>query len=261
MYLRLNFTCEYESSERVRRFVEIDFAVNFEKDEIAFIQKILSVDLDIRYNPMLLQHHAPQLYRKIMDVAVMEFDQRYKDQRCVYSRNLVWTWDLLETTKMDVDKMISDDDCELLFLKATDLFAGEYTSNEPIIDELTIFSLEYGKRKSLDKFNLESIADIPFDELRKIMCERDSIYIDLLKNEEEFCYDRNENASECDSFFDIYYIDWDQLTLKCYSASLSPINSRFHVGMFDIVRAVQRSLKIINRKFNKNTCKKNIVLV
>lgn len=75
--MKLYYTCEYGTKESSTIFVGMDFEVNLEEDELSFIHKILSVDKDLRDNTCLLKHHAPQLYRKMMDAGDMEFNRRY----------------------------------------------------------------------------------------------------------------------------------------------------------------------------------------
>lgn len=247
--MKLYFTCEYGTKEISKKFVGLDFEVNLDKDELAFIHKILSVDRDLRDNASLLKHHAPQLYRKMMGAGDMEFDRRYKDCRCIYQRKVEWTWDLLDATRSEASNLLSDDDCELLFIKACDLASRDYSTDDPVIDENTIFSLDYLKVPPADYFDFEKMADIPFLDWIKIAKEEsERIYIDLLKNVEEHHNEKVVNASGCDEALLLFYIDWEQLQLKKYSAFLSKASSRFGVWLREIVHAVERSLRIINKK-------------
>lgn len=247
--LKLYFTCEYGTKESSTNFVGMDFEVNLEEDELSFIHRILSVDKDLRDNASLLKHHAPQLYRKMMDAGDMEFDRRYKDCRCIYQRNIKWTWELLDATRSEADKMVSDDDCELLFIKACALASRDYSTDDPVIDENTIFSLDYLKVPPAEKYDFAKMADIPFFDWSKMAAEEsERIYIDLLKNDEENHNVEVMNTPGCIEHLMLFYIDWKQLQLKEYSVSLSEASSRFGVWMTEIVQAVERSLRIINKK-------------
>jgi len=247
--MKLYFTCEYGTKETSSNFVGLDFEVNLEEDELSFIHKILSVDRDLRDNFHLLKHHAPQLYRKIMDAGVMEFERKYKDCRCIYQRKVEWTWDLLDATRSEASKMVSDDDCELLFIKACALASRDYNSDDPVIDENTIFSLDYLKVPSAEEYVFAKMADIPFFDWSKMAKEEsERIYIDLLKNDEEHHNEKIVNSSGCNEYLILFYIDWQQLQLKQYEATLTKINSRFGIWMNEIIHAVARSLRIINRK-------------
>lgn len=247
--MKLYFTCEYGTKENSTNFVGLDFEVNLDKDELAFIHKILSVDRDLRDNSHLLKHHAPQLYRKIMDAGDMEFDRRYKDCRCKNQRKVAWTWDLLDATRIEASKMVSDDNCELLFIKACALASWDYSPDDPVIDENIIFSLDYLKVPPSEQFDFEKMADIPlFDWSKMGEEESERIYIDLLKNDEEHHNEQVVNTSGCNEHLLLFYINWEQLELKSYSASLSEASSRFGICMTEMVQAVERSLRIINKK-------------
>lgn len=247
--MKLYFICEYGTKETSTNFVGLDFEVNLDNDELAFIHKILSVNRDLRDNFHLLKHHAPQLYRKIMDAGEMEFDRRCKDCRCIYQRKVEWTWDLLDATRSEASKMVSDDDCEMLFIKACALASRDYNSDDPIIDENTIFSLDYLKVPPSEQYDFAKMADIPFFDWSKLAEEEsERIYIDLLKNDEEHHNEKVMNTPGCTEHLLLFYIDWQQLQLKEYSAFLSEVSSRFGVWMTEIVHAVGRSLRIINKK-------------
>ena len=246
--MKLYYTCEYGTKESSTIFVGMDFEVNLEEDELSFIHKILSVDKDLRDNTCLLKHHAPQLYRKMMDAGDMEFNRRYKDCRCVYQRNIEWTWELLDATRSEASQMVSDDNCELLFIKACALASRDYCSNDPVIDENTIFSIDYLKVPPAEQYDFAKLADIPFFDWSKIAKdESERLYIDLLKNDEEH-HNEVMKASEYNQYLLLFYIDWQQLQLKLYHATLTKVNSRFGIWMMEIVHAVERSLRIINKK-------------
>lgn len=247
--LKLYFTCEYGTKESSTNFVGMDFEVNLEEDELSFIHKILSVDRDLRDNASLLKHHAPQLYRKMMDAGDLEFERKYKDCRCIYQRNIRWTWDLLDTTCSEANQMVSDNDCELLFIKACALASRDYGRDDPVIDESTIFSLDYLKVPPAEKYDFAKMADIPFLDWSKTAAEEsEHIYIDLLKNDEEHHNVEVMNTPGCIEHLLLFYIDWQQLQLKQYQATLTKDNSRFGIWMMEIIHAVERSLRIINKK-------------
>ena len=246
--MKFYFTCEYGTKEGSTNFVGLDFDVNLDKDEMAFVHKILSVNRDLRDKFNLLKHHAPQLYRKIMDAGAVRFDKRYKDCRCIYQRIIEWTWELLDATRIDASEMVSDDDCELLFIKACALASSDYNSSDPVIDENNIFSLDYLKIPTPKHYDFAKMADIPFLDWSKMAeneCER--IYIDLLKKDEEH-HNEVVKVQGYNEYLQLFYIDWQQLQLKTYSATLSEENSRFGVWMIEIVQAVEHSLRIINKK-------------
>lgn len=247
--LKLYFTCEYGTKESSTNFVGIDFEVNLEEDELSFIHRILSIDRDLRDNASLLKHHAPQLYRKMMDAGDMEFERRYKDCRCIYQRNIRWTWELLDATRSEPSQMVSDGDCELLFIKACALASRDYNTDDPVIDENTIFSIDYLKVPPFEQYDFAKMADIPFLDWSKMSKEEsECIYIDLLKNDEEHHNEKIVNSSGCNEHLLLFYIDWQQLQLKQYQATLTKDNSRFGIWMMEIVHAVERSLRIINKK-------------
>lgn len=247
--MKLYYTCEYGIKGSSTNFIGMDYELNLEEDELSFNHKILSVDKDLRGNASLLKHHAPQLYRKMMDAGVKEFDRRYKDCRCVYQRNIEWTWELLDATCSEESQMVSDDECELLFIKASALASRDYCSNDPVIDEKTIFSIDYLKVLPAEQYDFTKMADIPFSDWSKIAKdESERIYIDLLKNDEEHHNEIILKSSGCNEHLLLFYIDWQQLQLKQYQATLTMDNSRFGIWMMEIVHAVERSLRIINKK-------------
>ena len=247
--LKLYFTCEYGTKESSTNFVGMDFEVNLEEDELSFVHRILSVDRDLRDNASLLKAHAPQLYRKMIDAGDVELERRYKDCSCIYQRNIMWTWELLDATRSEANQMVSDNDCELLFIKACELDSRDYGPDDPVIDETTIFSIDYLKVPPAEQYDYAKMADIPFFDWSKMAKEESElIYIDLLKNDEEHHNKKIVNSSRCNEHLLLFYIDWQQLQLKPYEATLTKDNSRFGIWMNEIVHAVERSLRIINKK-------------